>query len=84
MPFRTAARAMRPCPLPSCVALMLLVLAAFPAWAVDIPVDVLGDPAPNGCTTGDCSLREAVTPREQSRRPDACCCRATPGLPLQL
>jgi hypothetical protein len=62
----------------------MLMLAAFPAWAVDIQVDVLGDPVPNGCTPGSCSLREAVSLANSLAGPDRILLPATPGVPLQL
>lgn len=62
----------------------LLLGATFPAFAIDIPVDVLDDPAPNGCSVGSCSLREAVTLANSLVGPDRILLPATPGLPLQL
>ncbi|MEO7916541.1 MAG: hypothetical protein ABIR16_02765, partial [Dokdonella sp.] len=41
--------------------LALMLATATPAWAMDIQVDVLNDPVPNGCLPGSCSLREAVS-----------------------
>lgn len=64
--------------------LALLALMAGPAAAIDITVDVLGDPLPNGCTPGDCSLREAVTLANSLAGPDRILLPATPTLPLQL
>ncbi len=64
--------------------LAVLMLACAPAWAIDIQVDILGDPLPNGCTPGDCSLREAVTLANSLAGPDRILLPATPGLPLQL
>jgi CSLREA domain-containing protein len=43
------------------VLLLLLGLLALPARAATIVVDVLGDPLPDGCSPGSCSLREAIT-----------------------
>jgi hypothetical protein len=65
-------------------AAVLLALAAGPAWAIDIQVDVLGDPAPDGCTPGSCSLREAVSLANSLAGPDRILLPATPGVPLQL
>lgn len=65
-------------------AVLMLMLAALPAWAVDIQVDVLGDPVPNGCTPGSCSLREAVSLANSLAGPDRIVLPATPGVPLQL
>jgi predicted outer membrane repeat protein len=62
----------------------LLLLVATQARALDITVDVLGDPIPNGCTPGDCSLREAITLANSLAGPDRILLPATPGLPLQL
>ena len=62
----------------------VLLLATSAAGAIDITVDVLGDPPPNGCTPGDCSLREAVSLANSLAGPDRILLPATPGLPLQL
>lgn len=62
----------------------LLLMTAMQARALDITVDVLGDPVPNGCTPGSCSLREAVTLANSLAGPDRILLPATPGLPLQL
>ena len=35
--------------------MLVLALATTPVLAVDITVDVLGDPVPDGCTAGSCS-----------------------------
>lgn len=72
------------CTRPLRMLLTLLIATSLPAWAIDIPVDILGDPAPNGCTPGDCSLREAVTLANSLAGPDRILLPATPGLPLQL
>jgi len=64
--------------------LLFLALSASPAWAIDIQVDVLGDPVPNGCTPGSCSLREAVSLANSLAGPDRILLPATPGVPLQL
>ncbi len=61
-----------------------LLLVASPVSAMDITVDLLGDPIPNGCTPGDCSLREAVTLANSLAGPDRILLPATPVLPLQL
>lgn len=66
------------------LAVLLLLMAAVPAGAADITVNVLGDPQPNGCTPGDCSLREAVSLANGLAGPDRILLPATPGLPLQL
>lgn len=63
---------------------LLLWVTALPVGAIDITVDVLGDPVPNGCTPGDCSLREAVTLANSLAGPDRILLPATPGVPLQL
>ena len=42
-----------------CTSVAALALAA-PAAAVDFTVTSLADTPPNGCTPGDCTLREAV------------------------
>jgi hypothetical protein len=63
---------------------LVLMLAACPAWAIDIQVDVLGDPVQNGCTPGSCSLREAVSLANSLAGPDRILLPATPGVPLQL
>jgi CSLREA domain-containing protein len=62
----------------------LLLAAAMPARAIDITVDILGDPVPNDCTPGGCSLREAVTLANSLAGPDRIFLPATPNLPLQL
>ena len=62
----------------------LFAVAAGRVSAIDIPVDVLDDPVPNGCSTGSCSLREAVTLANALSGPDRILLPATPGLPLQL
>lgn len=54
------------------------------AHAIDITVDVLGDPAPDGCTPGSCSLREAIALANGLAGPDRILLPATPGVPLQL
>ena len=64
--------------------LALLILLAAPAWAIDIQVDILGDPVPDGCTPGHCSLREAITLANSIPGPDRVLLPATPGVPLQL
>lgn len=61
-----------------------LLLATSAAGAIDITVNVLGDPPPNGCTPGDCSLREAVSLANSLAGPDRILLPSTPGLPLQL
>jgi hypothetical protein len=61
-----------------------LLMTAMQARAIDITVDVLGDPVPDGCTPGSCSLREAVTLANNLAGPDRILLPATPGLPLQL
>jgi predicted outer membrane repeat protein len=61
-----------------------LFLACGPAVAVDITVDVLGDPVPDGCTPGSCSLREAVSLSNSLAGTDRILLPATPGTPLQL
>lgn len=66
------------------IGLLLLIGLSSPAMAIDIQVDVLGDPAPNGCTPGDCSLREAVILANSLAGPDRILLPATPGVPLQL
>jgi predicted outer membrane repeat protein len=84
MPSLPIARTLRTRPVPPRAACWLICLAAMPAYALDIPVDVLGDPAPNGCTPGDCSLREAVALANSLAGPDRILLPPTPGLPLQL
>lgn len=64
--------------------LLLMGMLAAPASALDIQVDLLGDPPPNGCTPGHCSLREAVSLANSLAGPDRILLPATPGLPLQL
>lgn len=64
--------------------LLILLLAAAPVRAIDITVDILGDPEPNGCTPGHCSLREAVILANSLAGPDRILLPATPGVPLQL
>jgi hypothetical protein len=64
--------------------LLLMGVLAAPASALDIQVDLLGDPPPNGCTPGHCSLREAVSLANSLAGPDRILLPATPGLPLQL
>lgn len=66
------------------VLLALLFMPAIQAWAIDITVDVLGDPTPDGCTPSSCSLREAVTLANILSGPDRIFLPATPGVPLQL
>jgi hypothetical protein len=61
-----------------------LNLLASPAAALDIHVDILGDPTPDGCTPGHCSLREAVTLANTIPGPDRIFLPATPSVPLQL
>ncbi len=41
-------------------ATLLALFAASPAWAAEFEVTEEGDPAPDGCSPGDCSLREAI------------------------
>jgi len=65
------------------VAVACLLLAPL-ASAIDITVDVLDDPVPNGCTPGSCSLREAVTLANSLAGPDRILLPATPVVPLQL
>jgi len=62
----------------------VLLMAAMQTPALDIAVDVLGDPVPDGCTPGSCSLREAITLANSLAGPDRILLPATPGLPLQL
>lgn len=64
--------------------LWALAWLAFPAWAIDITVDILGDPVPDGCTPGHCSLREAITLANSLPGPDRIFLPSTPGVPLQL
>ncbi len=65
-------------------AFALLLVATMPAQALDITVDILTDPVPNGCSPGNCSLREAVTLANSLSGPDRIFLPATPTLPLQL
>lgn len=75
------ARARRALP-GACV--VVLMCATVPAAAIDITVDLLDDPVPNGCTAGSCSLREAVILANSLVGPDRILLPATPGVPLQL
>jgi len=65
-------------------ALSCLLACAAPAQAIDIVVDVFNDPAPDGCTVGHCSLREAVQLANALPGPDRIVLPATPDVPLQL
>lgn len=79
IPSRDGKRVVRLRLLPS-----VLLAMAMPACAIDITVDVLNDPAPDGCTAGSCSLREAITLANLLSGPDRILLPATPGVPLQL
>lgn len=63
---------------------IVLVLACGSAMAADITVDVLGDPVPDGCTPGSCSLREAISLSNSLAGANRILLPATPGAPLQL
>lgn len=67
----------------SCAALLACAVA-LPARAAEILVDVLGDPVPDGCTPGSCSLREAVALANATSGPDRILLPITQGQPLQL
>ena len=54
-----------------CVAALAPLILAAPAEAKTFVVTKLGDPAPNGCGNGGCSLREAVIAANARSGPDA-------------